>query len=99
MDFVYSLDLSSYVTKQSDECGEAELKCALSSRNMVAFSSGSYIYLLPLEKPNELIPISLSSSKCTHLVWSDDSDYLLSVYDKQKINVYNIKVIVVTFEF
>jgi hypothetical protein len=102
MDYIYSIDLSSYINNHTDEngSGEDELerveqlgnKCALSNRNLLAFSSDCYIYMLPLEKPNELIPVNLSNSVCTHLVWSDDGQYLLNAFKNKTINLYHIKV-------
>ncbi len=100
MDYIYSIDLSSYINNHLDENASIELediqrlgyKCALSNRNLLALSSDCYIYMLPLEKPNELIPVNLSNSVCTNLVWSDDGQYLLSAFKNQTINLYQIKV-------
>jgi WD40 repeat protein len=103
MDYVYSIDLSSYINNNNTINDDTDLenaggrfgnKCAFSNRNVFAFSNDCYLYLLPLEKPNELIPITLSSRLCTHLVWSEDGQYLLSAFTNQAINIYQIKVII-----
>ena len=91
MDYIFSIDLSSYLNSTNDK--ELTLrKCALSRRNIFAFSNDCYIYMLPLEKPNELIPVIASNSVCTHLAWSDDGQYLLNAYKNKSVNLYAIKV-------
>jgi hypothetical protein len=92
MDYIYLVDLSAYIRdeeiKSNDVCS-----CSLSSRNVLAFSCDCNVYMLPLEKPNELIPINLSgNSPCTNLCWSNDCLFLLNVHKNGICNLYNIKV-------
>ncbi len=91
MDFIYSIDLSSYISddelKPTDSCS-----CALSSRNILAIANDCCVYVLPLEKPNELIPVNLSNSPCVYLSWSEDGLYLLSICKNGICRLHNLKV-------
>ena len=89
MDFLYLVDLSSYINNEESD----SYACALSSKNIFAFSSECYVYLLPLEKPNELVPVTLANSSCIFISWSDDSQYLLNVFRNGMCQIYNVKVI------
>ena len=91
MDFIYLVDLNSYINddeiKLNDPC-----VCCLSNRNVLALSNDCCVYILPLEKPNELIPVTLSNSPCVNMCWSDDGLTLLNVYKNGTCNLFNIKV-------
>jgi len=91
MDYIYSVDLSSYINNDEPKSLES-YACALSSKNIFAFSNECYVYLLPLEKPNELVPITLSNSSCIFLTWSDDSQHLLNVFKNGICQIYSVKV-------
>ena len=54
MDYVYLVDLNSYLNNEELKPTDT-FACALSSKNIFAFSSECYVYLVPLEKPNELL--------------------------------------------
>lgn len=91
MDYIYSVDLDSYVgnsntIKTSDLCSSS-----LSNRNILAFSSDCCVYILPLEKPNELIPVNLNSSPSEYLAWSDDGVHLMNVCKNGTCNLYCVK--------
>ena len=92
MSYIYQVELNSYLSdeeiKPSDLC-----RCSLSNRNILALSNSCCVYLLPLEKPNELIPVTLSNSPCLDLAWSYDGLFLLNVAKSGVCNLYNIKVI------
>jgi hypothetical protein len=91
MDYIYLVDLNSYIS-------DGEIKptdithCSLSNRNILALSCDCCIYIVPLEKPNELVAVNLSNRPCIELCWSDDGLYLLTVYDNGICNIFNIKV-------
>jgi hypothetical protein len=99
MDYIYSIDLSAYINNKNSngsgrETGDGKRfgnVCALSNRNILAFSNECYTYMLPLEKPNELVPVNLSNSLCTQLIWSDDGQYLLGSFKNQTVHLYQIK--------
>lgn len=91
MDFLYLVDLSSYINNERTQFFEG-YACALSSKNIFAFSNECYVYLLPLEKPNELVPVTLSNSSCILLAWSEDSQHLLNVFRNGICQIYSIKV-------
>jgi hypothetical protein len=95
MDYVYSVNLSSYIASTTDDnsLGRILTRCSLSNRNILAFSNDCSLFILPLEKPNELIPLQgQANSQCTNLCWSEDGQYLLSVYQNQTVNLSHIKV-------
>lgn len=92
MSYIYEIELNSYLS--DEEIKPADLcRCSLSSRNILALSNDCSVYLLPLEKPNELVPVCLSSSPCLDLTWSHDGLFLLIVTKTGGCNLYNIKVI------
>ena len=87
-EYVYIVDLESVI---NDQPQKKEIShCKISSRNIVAFSNDSHVYILPLEKPNEVIPVLSSSSHslCNFLSWTDDGNYLMVVYNNGIVNVY-----------
>ena len=92
MDFVYIVDLNAYINNEESKSNDS-YTCALSSKNIFAFSSECYVYLLPLEKPNELVPVTLSNSSCIFISWSDDGQYLLTVFKNGMCHIYSVKVI------
>ncbi len=91
MDDVYLVDLNSYLSdeelKANDTCN-----CSLSNKNILAFSNDCCVYMMPIEKPNELIPVTLSASQSIFLVWSDDGQFLLNVYKNGVCNLFSVKV-------
>ena len=89
MDFVYFIDLSSYIG--SSEKANGSCICSLSTRNILAFASQNHLYMLPLEKPNELIQLS-NNNKTEKMCWSDDGQFLLNVYQDGSCNLFSIKV-------
>ena len=91
MDYVYLVDLNSYLNNEELKPTDT-FACALSSKNIFAFSSECYVYLVPLEKPNELVPVTLSNSSCIFISWSDDSQYLLNVFKNGMCHIYSVKV-------
>ncbi len=91
MDYIYSIDLNSYLSDQQIKENEP-CTCALSNKNILALANDCCVYILPLEKPNELIPVNLNNSPCVHLNWSDDGLFLLSIFQNGVCNLYNIKV-------
>ncbi|CAF0729025.1 unnamed protein product [Brachionus calyciflorus] len=90
MDYLYLVDLNPYLTddeiKPSSFCN-----CSVSSKNIAVISNDCYAYILPLEKPNELIPVNSSNSPCIQTCWSDDGKYLLCFHKSGEINLYHVK--------
>jgi hypothetical protein len=90
MDYIYTVDLNSYLSnselKTSDPC-----LCTLSNRNLFAFASDCSLYILPLEKPNELIPVNLNNFPCVYLTWSEDGAFLLNICKDGDCKLYRIK--------
>jgi hypothetical protein len=87
MDCIYSVDLSSY-----GGINNRNVLCTLSNKNVLALGVNEYIYVLPLEKPNELIPINEINNQCTHLCWNDDGTRLFSIHKDLYCYVYSLKV-------
>ena len=112
MDYIYSVDLSYYIQPSPEENKEEaqtrdeyknvasktrmRTKCALSNSNLLAFSHDCNVYILPLEKPNELVPLVASSSsttgQVTHLCWSHDAQYLLNACENQTVHLSHMRV-------
>lgn len=92
MDYLYLVDLKNFLTG-TEICPESDyFSCAVSSLNIVAISTNCCVYILPLEKPNELKPVTLSKSPCIELIWSHDGQYLLAFFKNGLVNIFNIKV-------
>ena len=95
MDYLYSVELGSYLSddeiKLSDTSLASSCQCSLSNKNILAIANDCCVYLLPLEKPNELIPVTLATSPSTHLVWSDDGQHLLNVHANGVCNLFAIR--------
>ena len=91
MDYIYSVDLNTYFAndgiKEPEQCC-----CSLSNRNLLALANDCCVYILPLEKPNELIPVNLNNSPCVDLSWSEDGQFLMNICKNGVCNLYNIKV-------
>ncbi len=94
MEYLYLVDLNSYISDEEIKINES-CNCVLSNKNILAISNDCCVYILPIEKPNELIPVHLSNSPCVRLVWSDDGQYLLNVYKNGQCNLFNVKVILI----
>ncbi len=90
MDYVYSVDLNTYLGCQEitshDLCS-----VALSNRNILAFSNDCCVYILPLEKPNELLPVNLNNSPCIYLAWSYCATQLLNICQNGVCNLYTVR--------
>jgi len=69
----------------------------LSNRNVLALANDCCVYLLPLEKPNELIPVTFSNSPCLDLAWSNDGLFLLMLQKSGVCNLYKVKVFLSIF--
>ena len=96
MDYIYLVDLNSYLS--DDEIKPTDLcRCSLSNRNVLALANDCCVYLLPLEKPNELIPVTFSNSPCLDLAWSNDGLFLLMLQKSGVCNLYNVKVFLLIF--
>ncbi|RNA44954.1 mediator of RNA polymerase II transcription subunit 16 isoform X1 [Brachionus plicatilis] len=91
MDYVYLVDLKDFLTKTEINPDSDYFSCVVSSLNVVALSANCCVYILPLEKPNELKPVTLSKSPCIHLAWSHDGQYLLSFFKNGQLNIFKIK--------
>lgn len=91
MDYIYLVNLNSYLN--DDEIKPTDLcHCRVSNRNILAIANDCCVYILPLEKPNELIPVTLSNSPCMDLAWSNDGLFLLNVSKSGVCNLYSVKV-------
>ncbi len=91
MEFIYSIDLNSYISDEELKVTDNCMSC-LSNQNILAVSNDCFVYILPLEKPNELIPVTLNNNPCVYLCWSDDSQYLLTAFKNGVCNLFSIKV-------
>jgi hypothetical protein len=87
MDCIYSVDLNPY-----GGCNGRNVVCSLSTKNILALGINEHICVLPLEKPNELIPINEINNQCTYLCWNDDGTHLLSIHKDLFCYVYSLKV-------
>ena len=85
------VDFNSYLNDEELKPTDT-FACSLSNKNIFALSNDCYVYLLPLEKPNELVPVTLSNSSCIYISWSDDGQYLLNVFKNGSCQIYNVKV-------
>lgn len=90
MDYIYTVDLNSYLSSRELKTSEPCL-CTLSNRNLLAFASDCSLYILPLEKPNELIPVNLNNYPCIYLTWSEDGALLLNICKDGDCKLYRIK--------
>jgi hypothetical protein len=87
MDILYTVNLGPNSIKSN------RLPCSLSNKNIFAYSIDFSIYVLPLEKPNEVIEVVELKNECVHLQWSDDALCLLSVLKDGTCMVHSINVI------
>lgn len=90
MDCIYSVDFSPY-NLDIEFARKSVLICSLSIKNILAIAINGCISVLPLEKPNELIPIHEINNICTHLCWSDDGLQLLSIHRDGFCYVFSLK--------
>jgi hypothetical protein len=91
MDYLCLIDLYSYISRSEEiSSKDNSLFCTLSNKNILALSNDNSVYILPIEKPNELIPVTISNS--IFLVWSDDGQFLLNVNKNGVCNLFSIKV-------
>lgn len=94
MDYLYFVDLKDFLSS-TEICPQSDYyNCVVSSLNIAAISANCCIYILPLEKPNELKPIPLGQSSCINLAWSHDGQFLLAFFKSGQLKVFNIKVMI-----
>ena len=90
MDYIYSIGLNTYLS--CNEITSRDLcSSALSARNVLAFANDCCVYILPLEKPNELLPVNLNNSPCIYLAWSHDATHLLNICKNGVCNLYTVR--------
>lgn len=85
MEFIYSVDLN--LNRLDDYLKGPDERCisSLSVKNIVALYFKKFVFIIPLEKPNELIEVVETTTECTHLLWSPDG---LSLVILQKNGIH-----------
>ena len=91
MDCVYTIDINPNA-KDDELIISSDCICSLSSKNILAMAIKKSIYVIPLEKPNEIIEVFEANSDCDHLTWCDDALSLLSVHKNGFNYVHNFNV-------